>query len=215
MEQEIQKLEAELAALRPAALDGNLSDRLARAMEGRLTGLDPEQQHLERRLAVLEPARLKGATMAALLARVERLPFPGESGAQKVVPFPRAERSGGEVRRRRRPWAAAAAVALAGGLSAFFLTPGGEDSPSLAASPGVGNRGGTPTADPAAFSPASFESGVSQTHDLGRMWSGGERAMRVVKVTYKDRVVWLNENGEEVVTEVPRVEYLVVPEQVD
>ncbi len=66
-----------------------------------------------------------------------------------------------------------------------------------------------------AFVPATFNSGVSNTDDLGVMWSDDRKPMRVVRVVYKDVVRFLNEKGEEVAVEVPRVEYLMVPEEID
>ena len=70
-------------------------------------------------------------------------------------------------------------------------------------------------AERGAFVPASFNSGVRNTSDLGVVWAEWDRPMRVVKVTYTDQVTLLNEQGEEAVFQVPRVEYLVVPENVD
>lgn len=212
MQPEIQKLEAELAALQPAALDAGLADRLVRAVEGHAGELAPEQRATEGELGSLTPAAPRESTMAALMTVLEKLPFP--ESASKVVPFPNA-RGAAPERSRRMPWAAAAAVAIAGGLAALMVNPGGEDvAPNVAESTPVRTAPAV-TADPATFQPASFESGVSNTRDMGRMWAGGEQAVRVVKVVYKDRVVWLNEQGEEVVTEMPRTEYLVVPEEID
>jgi RNA polymerase sigma-70 factor (ECF subfamily) len=210
MDDDIHKLEAEMTALRPSSLDPDFMGRLLRTMEGRAAELGPVDRAYEHELRSLKPTPLRPSARAACMETLGRLPFPGGS---TVVPFPVAARPKPASRRRRVSWAAAAAVALAGGLSALLVGPKdrapvahGEPAPRIAPT--------VPT-DSAAFSPASFASGVSGTDDLGRVWAGRERAVRVVKVTYKDRVVWTNEHGEEVVTEVPRVEYLVVPEKVD
>lgn len=208
MEPDLEKFEAELAALRPARPDPALAERLERAVEGRLEELGPEDRGLERRLARVSPSGPSASTKAALAAILERFPFPG---ATKVVPFPNREKA--SPRRRGMPWAAAALVALAGGLSALLMGP---QATEPAAGP-VATTGGSKvvTADPEAFTPASFESGVAEADDLGRIWAGGEKSVRVVKVVYKDRVVWLNAQGEEMVTEVPRTEFLVVPDEID
>lgn len=211
MEQDIQKLEAELAALRPAEFDPALADRLVRAVEGRAAEFAPGERAFEHELRALKPSPPGEAARAAFSTVLERLPFPASGN---VVPFPGPSRSRAPRRRNRLSWAAAAVVALAGGLTALLVGPR-EDRAVAALREDVPRSARPAQADPEAFSPAAFESGVSDTHDFGRVWTGAERAMRVVKVTFKDRVVWLNEHGEEVVTEIPRVEYLVVPEQVD
>ncbi len=211
MESELDKLESELAGLRPAAPDAALVERLERAVEGRLQALSIEERELEGSLGRMKPSRPAESMMASMASVLDRLPFPGQT---KVLPFPNATTRPAGTRRRRISWAAAAAVALAGGLSALMVGPGNQDQGRSELADRTAAEVIAP-ADPAAFSPASFESGVAHTDDLGRMWAGRERAMRVVKVVYKDRVVWLNEQGEEVVTEVPRVEYLMVPEEID
>ncbi|MCH7226788.1 hypothetical protein [Haloferula sp. A504] len=208
MELDLQKLENRLEAMRPSGLDPALAERLERAVEGRLEELGPEERGLERRLAKVSPSGPSASTRAALLTILERLPFPG---ATKVVPFPNREKA--SPQRRAMPWAAAALVALAGGLSALLMGPKSTEPASGA----VATTGGSEVvkADPEAFTPASFESGVAKADDLGRIWAGGDKSVRVVKVVYKDRVVWLNAQGEEMVTEVPRTEFLVVPDEID
>jgi hypothetical protein len=208
MEPDLQKLEAELAAMRPSGPDAALTERLERAVEGRLQELGPEDRALEHRLAKVPPSEPSASTKAALVAILERFPFPG---ATKVVPFPNREKAA--PRRRSMPWMAAAVVALAGGLSALLMGPKTTDPAAGAVATTVGSE--VVTADPEAFTPASFESGVAKADDLGRIWAGSEKSARVVKVVYKDRVVWLNAQGEEMVTEVPRTEFLIVPDEID
>ena len=208
MEPDLQKLESKMAAMQPAALDPALAERLKRAVEGRLEELSPQERSLEHRLENVPPSAPSESTKAALATILERLPFPG---ATKVVPFP--NRAESPKRGRKMPWAAAALVALAGGLSALLIGP--EAAEPSGGSVAETNGPKVIANDPAAFTPASFESGVAEADDLGRIWAGGEKSVRVVKVVYKDRVVWLNEQGEEMVTEVPRTEFLMVPDEID
>lgn len=208
MQTDLQQLETQLAAMRPAELDPALAERLGLVVEGRLEELPSEDRVVEHRLAGFSPSAPSESTKAALAAILERLPFPG---ATKVVPFP--NRSESPKRRRRMPWAAAALVALAGGLSALLIGPNVTESSNGRVAGTTGSE--VATADPAAFTPASFESGLAEADDLGRIWAGGEKSVRVVKVVYKDRVVWFNERGEEMVTEIPRTEFLMVPDEID
>lgn len=207
MNDETRDLESELAAMRPASLDAALMERLENAIEGRARHLAPAERAFEEELRRVEPAALGEARHAALASVLERIPFPGGS---KVVPFPNAPSARPKPSRARRSWAAAAAVALAGGLTAIFMGPSSGDAPEVAEAVRP-----TRAVDAAAFSPAGFESDVSDTRDLGRMWNGGPRAMRVVQVVYTDKVTFLNAEGEEVTIERPRVEYVMMPQEVD
>lgn len=206
MDTALQKLEAQLQDLRPASLNDALLDRLTRAVASNLQQTDTALRPIEAATSKLKPATLNDALTERLAEVVEVVPFPVD---EKVVLFPGGSAAMEEKKPRFKWWAAAAAVALAGGLSALMVSPP-KDAPKLAKNNPISSR-----VNSGAFVPASFGSGVSGTDDLGVMWSGDRRPMRVVRVVYKDVVTFLNEKGEEVSVEVPRVEYLMVPEKID
>jgi hypothetical protein len=208
MESELQELESQLKNLRPVALDDALLDRLTGAVAGTLQATDLEYRPVEAKTAKLQPAGLSDSLMDRLGDVVDQVPFPVD---EKVVLFPRGSAIVEEKKTSRPKWwaAVAAAVALAGGLSALMVSP-----PENAQK--VVKETSTPVhVNSGAFVPAAFNSGVSNTDDLGVMWSNDQKPMRVVRVVYKDIVRFLNEKGEEVAVEVPRVEYLMVPEEID
>ncbi len=206
MESELQELETQLQGLRPASLNAALLDRLTGAVAGTLLVTDTALRPIEAASSKLRPAALNDALTQRLAEVVEVVPFPLD---EKVVLFPGGSAAVDEKKPRSKWWAAAAAVALAGGLSALMVSPP-KDAPKLAKPNPI-----SPPVNSGAFVPASFGSGVSGTDDLGVMWSGDRKPMRVVRVVYKDVVTFLNEKGEEVSVEVPRVEYLMIPEEID
>lgn len=212
MNDELQKLQAELQDMQPAALDPALLDRFEMAIKGELEVMQPDLKVTEQMLARQKPALLPEDLSGRLVEVARKTPFPV---GRNVVLFP-GETTAKTSKSSRASWmASAAAVALAGALSAFFMGPVDE-------APAVATRTdsapvkvvGKPV-ERGEFVPASFNSGVQDASDLGVMWAERSRPMRVVKVVYLDQVKLLNEQGEEVVVEVPRVEYLMVPEKID
>lgn len=212
MNDDIQKLQADLRGLQPPVLDPAFLDRLEMAVHGELDQLGPELKATEQLLAAQQPAGVPEEFAGQLVAVARKTPFPV---GKKVVLFP-GESSAKPKSRSRFSWmASAACVALAGALAAFFVNPAAT-RPVVASVPSeAGSAVPSKAVERGAFVPASFNSGVSDTSDLGVMWAERSRPLRVVKVTYRDQVKLLNEQGEEVVVEVPRVEFLVVPEKVD
>jgi hypothetical protein len=207
MESDLQQLEAQLQGLRPAVLNDALLNRLTGAVAGTLNATDTALRPVEAATSRLQPASLSDALVERLAEVVEKVPFPVD---EKVVLFPGSSAAMEEGKRPRfKWWAAAAAVALAGGLSALMVSPPKGEAKVAKNNP-ISSR-----VNSGAFVAASFGSGVSGTDDLGVMWSGDQKPMRVVRVIYKDVVTFLNEKGEEVSVEVPRVEYLMVPEEID
>ncbi len=205
MEAEFQELEATLKGLRPAAPDAACIDRLLAAVQGRLPAADAA---VERELAGLRPSPLAGAAAERLLETVSRMPFPVD---EKVVLFPGAAKPVAKAA-SRRPWlAAAAAVAVLGAFSAMMI-----DGPRDASLPVSGTeRIQTRAAGRAGVMPASLGSGVHDVRDEGLFWTRDGRPLRRVKVIYMDRAEFLADDGKTIVREVPRVEYLLVPERID
>lgn len=208
MESDFQELESRLRDLRPADLDGALLDRLVQAADDSLQTTDAAHRPVEAAASRLEPSALNESLLSRLGKVVENVPFPVD---EKVVLFPRGSAAQTEGGKSRRSWlAAAAAVALAGGLAALMISPEKDGSGTQVAKTIPARQ-----IDPGAFVPASFNSGVSDTDDLGVMWSDNRKPMRVVRVTYMDTVTFVNEKGDRLQREVPRVEYLMVPEKID
>ena len=211
MDSEFQDIEDVLKAIRPAAPAPACMDRLLAAVEGSLQQRDPALRGVEDSLGAIAPASLPAPLAASLLATVSRIPFPVD---EKVVLFPGAAKTG-EATRSRRPWfAAAAAVAVAGAFSALMVDPpAGRSGAGQTVSAADGSA--APRVAPKGFVPASVGTGVEQASDEGVMWTQDGKAMRMVRVIYSDKVKYLNERGEVIEVERPRVEYLMVPEKID
>lgn len=207
MESDLQELEAQLQGLRAAALDDALLDRLGGAIAGTLESTDADLRPVEAASGKLQPAGLSDSLTERLVGIVDQVPFPVD---EKVVLFPKGSTAVDEKKKSgSRWWAAAAAVALAGGLSALMVSPSKEAKKIVKGSafPSQVQSG--------AFVPAAFNSGVSNTDDLGVVWTDEHKPMRVVRVVYMDRVIFTNEKGDRLQRDIPRVEYLMVPENID
>jgi hypothetical protein len=210
MDLEKHKLEADLGVLKPAALDGALTERLMAAIHGRAGETGAELAPLAARLGAMKPVALSPEFADRLLGAVEHVPFRAD---EKLVLFPGVAKERQEAG-RRRPWfAAAAAVAMAGALSALWMSP--EKQETAAAKPERVESEPVAAGSAGHFMPANFGSDIRDTTDLGVRWNGDARPVRLVRVTYQDRMHLQNEKGEEVVVTVPRVEYVVLPEEVE
>lgn len=217
-----QDIEEALRSMNPAELDDTLLERLADAAGGSLGVLGEESRELEGRLAALKPAELPPSIVGGFLERVREVPFPLD---EKVVPFQRAgsaegaapasspATSGTVERRRRRAWPAVAAALVAGVFTALMVPSGEKASPPVsAAAPGkqefIRPAGGE-------LVPAGMGTDLNEARDLGVVWSADRRPMRVIRVIYKDRVEFRDENGKKAVVEVPRVEHILTPAEVE
>lgn len=210
MDREFQEIEAALKALRPAPADAACLDRLAAAMQGSLQSADPALQAIERELAGLRPPALAAGLAGRLLETVTRTPFPVDG---KVVLFPGPVPSVRQKSARRPWWTAAAAVAVAGAFSALMLD-GGRQAPAAASASAVPSP--APLADaPAGFVPAGVHTGLHEARDQGVIWNAKGEPVRVLRMEYRDRVKYRAADGTVVEQESPRVEYFVVPEEVD
>jgi len=218
MSDDFQELEAALEGLRPAALDRMLLARLEDSTQDALTTLTPAEAHFEASLRQLRPATLSPALMAALEATLTRS---AATAATNIVAFPQSSPTSAAHRRpSHRPMlAAAAAVALLGAAAALFLP--GKGAPRSASTPVAHPPPAQPFATAPAspnnqnFVPAAFNTGLSQAKDEGVLWQSKSQPQRVVKVVYWDRVTLVNPEGKQIEYEVPRVEYILVPEKID
>lgn len=209
MDSELQDIEDTLKAFRPVMPEPACMERLLAAVEGRAQVTESGLRSVEERLLSMSPVPMTANVEAALLSTVSRVAFPVDD---KVVLFPGNSKSG-EIARSRRPWfAAAAAVAVAGAFSAMMVSPPETgDFRSNAIAGGNVSKANAPRG----FVPASVGSGVEEARDEGVMWTPAGEPMRMVRVIYADKVKYLNERGEVIEVERPRVEYFMVPEKID
>ena len=166
--------------------------------------MNDELQPLERELAALMPAKVPSRLIERIAAGVAALPDPAHA---KLLPFPLDARRSPAARSGYTGWwAAAAAIALLGSVAALL-------APDRAAAPAVatGNLAPAPPAKFDKFVPAGLRTGVSEVADEGVMRANDHDAYRRVRVVYLEHVILVNERGERIVVEQPRVEYLLVP----
>ena len=179
--------------------------------------MDQELQQLERELAALVPSRVSARLLERIAAGVAVLPDPALA---KVVPFPGGTRPNVRPAGASRWLAMAAAVALLGAVAAL-LTPGLRQPSAVARNPqqeaAAGTRmPGSPAAGvPRGFVPAGSHAGVREVRDEGLVWPNNEKQpLRRVRVVYFERITLVNEQGEKIEVEQPRVEYILLPEKI-
>lgn len=214
MSHEFQQLESDLRALRPAALDPSLAARLAGLASLTATAPDAATTALETALARLHPLPLPADLSAAILAATS-------AAETTVLPFPNAPPIvHGAWGRYMLP--IAAAVALLGAAAALLVpTTRPADStladrrPAAPATPAEVQPGLAGNPGPSNFAAAGFRTDLSQTSDEGVVWNSPNQPHRVVKVIYRDRVTFVDQNGRKYEVERPRVEYILVPEKLD
>jgi hypothetical protein len=208
MSQDLHDLETKLHALRPAVPGKELAARLA-DISRQPAAADPA---LEAALRAMRPSGLAADLTATILQRT--------TGSQPaVIPFPVAPKSPARTWNRYM-LPVAAAVALLGAAAALLVpTSGNRDNGIAANNPPPANppvtRNTAPANGNSGFVPAAFGTDLAQAKDEGVVWQGPNQARRVVKVTYRDRGTYLTPDGRKVEVEVPRVEYILLPEKLD
>ena len=201
--------EAELRELRAASLDDALLARLDAVADGNWTQLSAAEQRFEDSLRGHRPAPLPAGLLQDFEALTAGVPF---SVNEKIVLFPK---NGSRVDRpQRSKWAAAAAVALIGAATALLM-PSPANKRTVASTPPSHAPQSAPSVASNNLVPASFNRGVSEVHDEGVVWKGGNHPHSVVRVVYKDRITLKDENGRTFEVEQPRVEYMMVPAKTD
>jgi hypothetical protein len=63
--------------------------------------------------------------------------------------------------------------------------------------------------------PAGFNRGLSEASDEGVIFQSEDKAHRVLKMVYHDRVTLKDESGRMYEIEQPRTEYILVPSKID
>ena len=192
MDPELQSIEDKLKALKPRPLDPALLEYLSVSMGDEATAAEDSVSAIESRLRRTKPSRPSAALMEKLAGQLDRVPFQPEV---KTVPFPVAPAS--QPSPNRFSWmAAAAAVALAGAWMAVKMSPEPAASKQVAVAQPI-ETFAAPT-DSGNFQPATFDRVIENTDDLGVKWNRQAKPMRVVRVTYVDRMKFHNAKGEEV-----------------
>ncbi len=213
MSNELTSLESDLLKLRAATPDEALLARLEACAAGTWTQLTPEETALEQNLRSVRPAPLSKQLQTSLEAILHNVEFPSEP---TIIPFPAP--AAGNPHSGRKWWAAAAVVALTGALTALMI-PGGanREAPKVAGVPTPPTAGypSTPTSDSPQFIPAGFNRDLREAKDEGVVWRSGQKAHRVIRVVYMDRVTLMSPDGRSYEVEQPRVEYILTPEQAD
>ena len=212
MSNDTTSLEIDLLKLRAATPDEALLARLEACAAGTWTQLTPEESALERNLRSVRPAPLSASLQASLEAILSEVEFPTES---TIIPFP--VRASDTPHSNRKWWAAAAAVAVIGAVSALMIPNGGNvETPTVADISDTSTKPLTlPKIDRSQFVPAGFNRDLREASDQGVVWQSGQKAHRVVRVVYMDRVTLKSPDGRSYEVEQPRVEYILTPEQAD
>jgi len=166
--------------------------------------MNSEYQQIEKMLEGLTPARVPDELVTRIESEAAAGRFGSDEGA-KVVPFPSDPRRVTRVPAPKQnwTWVAVAAVAVLGAVIAWVM-PDRKDHATAAS---VGER--------STFTANTARSGVKDVRDEGVVWAAAGRPMRKVRVVYRDRVTLRNARGELVELEMPRIEYILVPERVD
>lgn len=213
MSNDTTSLETHLSKLRAATPNEALLARLEACAAGTWTQLSPEEHALEQNLRSVCPAPLSSEFTASLESLLHEVEFPSDS---TIVPFP--ARSGSATHSNRKWWAAAAAVALIGATTALMIPNDGNPADSniaaTSSAPQPIEHSTTPF-DSEQVVPAGFNRDLRSAHDEGVVWQPNQKAHRVLKMVYMDRITLHTPDGKSYQIEQPRVEYILTPEQTD
>lgn len=212
MANEHTEIEQRLQDLQPDALGNALIDRLEGCVHGSWIASTAAERAFECELREhISPCSLSPAFAARLENILSATPFPG---SQKVISFP--ERPA--TRKTRRLAAIAAAVAFAGALCAWFIPGGAQNSNHMAANDTAPVAAMPSPIVPASSSnlvPASYNSNLSTTNDEGVLWDQEGQPHKMIKLTYTERITLKDNNGKSHAFLRPRVEYVLVPTNID
>lgn len=203
MENEHPSLEAGLTALAPNALDEDFIIRLQGCAEGTWSSLLEDEIHFEHQLRAFPPAALDASYLDTLVAACSNASRTNQADVIQL----------GEHRpfwKSRSGMAAAAAIALLGAVTALFVPHSTKKSPGTIANTAMP----VPTVSSSNFIPAGYNRNLSEARSEGVIWRNRE-PHRIVRIVYTERVTLNNSKGERIELEQPRVEYVIVPAEVD
>jgi hypothetical protein len=199
-------LEAELRKLQAATLDDDFFNRLEAATSDSLTILNPEEIRFEAFLRQTRPAALSADYLAKLETVVSTTPF---AVNDKILLFPVTSPQAVTPRKQASAWRAVAAVAVIGAFSALMIPLGKKTGTAdtfqeTVSHPTSGN-----------FIPASFDRNISTVKNEGMVWNSNQQAQSVIRVEYKDKIIYKDSMNRTFQIEQPRVQYLSIPAKTD
>ena len=185
--------------------------------------MNSELKEIESLLSRAKPTAVPADWLDAIEARLDA-PDASEADSEDkvVVPFPGRSRFPETRKAGMWNWWAAAAVAMLGALFAWFVPQDDGapivvssqkwNSPALLGIPAASRVRGAPASG---VVPASVKSRIGSVRDEGIVWPAPGKAMRKIRVIYLDVVQTKDDQGRTVEATIPRVQYVLVPEQVD
>jgi hypothetical protein len=171
-----------------------------------LATLTSDEFRFESLLRQRSPTPLPAEFLAQLEAIVATAPFAVD---EKILLFPKGGRASVKPRRQTSIWRAAAAVALIGGFSALMI-PSNKQAP-----PATNLQSAIPQPSSGNFIPASFDRNVSNVKNEGLMWNADQQPQSVIRVEYRDKIIYKDSMNRTFQIEQPRVQYLSVPAKTD
>lgn len=208
--------EQELSNLNPAGIDEDFLARLTACAEGTHASLSGDEATFETRLRALRPRAISSALHSSLLAALGDTPFAVD---EKIVLFNKPSSGTFAAGRKKSAFrfnvAAAAAVALLGSLAAFMVPAETQKSQSAVTGDMPESFPAPITTMPSLVAPASFNRNPSETRDEGVIWRGKNQPHRVLRMTYKEKVIVMDPAGNPVSVDRPRFEYVIIPEKID
>lgn len=213
-------LEQELSSLKPHDLEADFLDRLVSCAEGTDALFSVKDDEFAKDLRAMEPKSLSARDHTHLLEKIGDTPFHID---EKIVLFNQPNKNSGKGKRSniiRFNLAAAAAVALLGSLAALIIPQAGSGNGDAGIAANDGQIFEAPAvAAPAVvaskFSPVGVNRNLRETSDQGVIWRDQVQPHRVMRMIYTDHVRLSNDRGETINVDLPRVEYVILPEKVD
>ena len=203
---------------RPAALDESFLDRLTACAEGSFETLSSDEQKWEEQLAGAAPNDIPVSLGDKIMESIGDTPFTVDG---KIVLFNKAKHEKSATTGKRSNIvkfniAAAAAVALMGSMAALVY-PGAstQQGPSVADREPIVESAPLMESAPSNFAPASYNRDLNSINDQGVVWQNGVQPYRVYDMISRDKVTLENADGETIQMEQPRMERILMPEQID
>ncbi len=215
--------EQEFRRLNPRGLDKDFLSRLEACVNETFTELSTEESELENKLRAVRARAVQASMIASLQDAISDTPFAVD---EKIVLFNKAnQRKSADSKALGRSnvvrfnIAAAAAVAILGAFAALMIPgnpPASSSTASLSDTEVTPPASFIPTELPQTnFAPTSFERSLNDTSDQGVIWQNNTKAYRVLLHTFTDRITTANGKGETIQMEQPRIEFSLIPEEVD
>lgn len=205
--------EQELSHLQPTGLDEDFLARLTACAEGSDVKLSEDEIAFEVSLRALRPRAIPGSLQNSLITALGDTPF---AVNEKILLFHKSSAAAVIPSKKRKTFrfnvAAAAAVALLGSLAALMVPAGNPNSQIVEEGDMPGLAPAPITSAPSQIAPASFG---SQTRDEGVIWRDKTQPHRVIRRVFMEQVMTQDANGRPVTEQLPRLEYMIIPEKID